>query len=849
MKTLRIKAVAAILLLIVTLTACFGTGKVTMDENGVASWEPVKNAVEYECNIVDSNYTVIETRYTRETSIRVPKGYSVHVCPITAKGERLNIMVSDYYGIDDGAVLDGDAHSYVDLSYTLKKDALQSYELLSNIDYSTVQTGADGSVSFEAAAPNGGVMRFVGTGVTVTEGELCFAPGGRISALDAIGRICSVAPLVSDPGDGGNFIRFTGGYTFTDAVSVASAQELFYIWGFVNNTHEFLDRTEDGTGVPISHMDFQPNFIAIGADEENPNAFALSELVIFYDESTYNTGIRLMALEQGFYGTYLEGELYNPTKERYDSQAKIYDFYLLVIPDVADERERFLPNPMTDEMTPRSLLDFDQNRYTIGDLKDSSGNVLDKTNARMTVGSTLEVTVGKYTMDIMVPVAEQYTGAQTLHQLVPYDNNASEGEVINLVVPIVWQDQPENATDALLTELRSDLGRVVDDSGTVTDHSDELTDRFSLSEYYDMASYGKYRITSYVTDWYAAPYSFGGNMEYTDVTGTGFVQELYEWLYRTYPDMDWSRFDGNGDGFFDSVMLVNVGKSSGDEILMGTFGHAVHVSMGYTGEGAGTQQEPRIKNYISMNSSFLGDSTMIHEYGHGFGLVDYYDVTYSGIDALGHYDMQSGNVGDWNPYSKYAVGWIVPQVVQGLEAGESADITIGSFARTGDAIVIPSAGTEHDGPFGEYLLIDLFTPEALNQYDAPAFGLQDAVGVRMYHVNSRMEKRLIVGTDGVEYPIGTVHYANAYHQQGKYLLELLQAGGDNTFTDITNLRTDLTAEDLFAPGDVFTAEAYDEFLTDGRMDDGSEFGYRIKVVSIDQNPAGEYTAVIRITRQ
>ena len=48
---------------------------------------------------------------------------------------------------------------------------------------------------------------------------------------------------------------------------------------------------------------------------------------------------------------------------------------------------------------------------------------------------------------------------------------------------------------------------------------------------------------------------------------------------------------------------------------------------------------------------------------------------------------------------------------------------------------------------------------------------------------------------------------------------------------------------------VFTVEKYSEFFYQGLMDDGSEFGYEIKVVSIDEDANGESKAVIRITRK
>ena len=187
----------------------------------------------------------------------------------------------------------------------------------------------------------------------------------------------------------------------------------------------------------------------------------------------------------------------------------------------------------------------------------------------------------------------------------------------------------------------------------------------------------------------------------------------------------------------------------------------------------------------------------------------------------------------------------------GLKSGESVEIEIGALATTGDAIVIPAAGSDFDGsPFNEYILVDLFTDEGVNKYDVSMYGLQNAAGVRIYHINANMEKReLEVG--GKVYPIGTIHFANAYDSTGfgRYNVELIQAGGDNSFTDLSNLRTMVQTGDFFRAGDVFTADKYSEFLYQGEMDNGSKFGYSIEVVSIGKNASGEYKAKIKVTGQ
>ncbi len=848
------RKIALILSLILLMSLCLtGCGnEIKLDENGLATWEPVRKAIGYEYSFVDASYTSNGFNITLETSVQVPKGYSVHVRPVFENDEYGSWMTSEYYGLavrpgqaaGDECLGEEDPNDYVDLSFDLKLEELMSYELISNIDYSSLRSLDDGRVYFEAAGPKGNVMRYVGSGVSVSEGAISFEPKAQLSALDAIGRICAVQPYITDPGSSENCLDFTGGYTFTEATSVEDTDELYFIWGFGGNTEWYTYKDMQ----PTSHMEYQPNFFAIRSSGMSVDAFTLSEIHIYYDESTYNTGIRMAALNQSFYGTYLEGEYYDPAKEVYDSANKEYTFYLLGLPEIANEIEPYYPDPLVDDMVPRCLMDFSMDRYEIGDVKNAAGEVLDRNNAVLDIGSTLEITIGDYTMDMPLPVIGSYKGAQTLHQLMPYGTVFPQGEVTPLVVPVCWLDQPENATDELMADIYASLGRVEDAQGNVTDYSSGRKDGYSLSEYYDTVSCGQHKITSFVTDWYPAPYNFAEEWEDMSVSMCVLDGSFEAWFDMNYPDIDKSRFDRNGDGFYDAVIIINAGKDNDDTMSMASYSHAARQMQGYTGEGAGTQTEPVIKDYIAMNMFFLGDNTLVHEYGHGFGLIDYYDVTYSGIDAVGRFDMQSGSYGDWNSFSKYAVGWTQPQVLDGLEPGQSVELTIGSAATGGDAIVIPAAGVGHDGPFGEYILVDLFTPQGVNAGDAAAFGLEAVQGVRIYHVNALMEKRVLHGTDGVDYPIGTPHYANAYNDRGLYQLELIQAGGVNTLTDLEKLRTELSPEDFFYAGDSFSLESHGEFFRNGLMDDGSDFGYTLEVVSIDAAADGSYTATIRVTR-
>ena len=58
MKTIVKKSLALLLCaaLLLAITAC-GKAKITVDQEGLVIWSPMKNAVSYRCELVDGNYT------------------------------------------------------------------------------------------------------------------------------------------------------------------------------------------------------------------------------------------------------------------------------------------------------------------------------------------------------------------------------------------------------------------------------------------------------------------------------------------------------------------------------------------------------------------------------------------------------------------------------------------------------------------------------------------------------------------------------------------------------------------------------------------------------------------------
>lgn len=833
-KLRKMLALLLALVLVVGLFACEGEeSPITVDEKGYVTWIADPQAVKYECVLVDDTDNGGEPFYLTEPGYQLEEGYSLHVQAIHADGSTGDWMISQRYGKgkydalrDENGELDLGA--YPNVNYNLRWDALERFELLSAIRWDTLRTDEDGLLTFEADGPHG-VMRFAGSGVTAENGCLTFQPRSRIWALDAIGRICGYEAVVSQNGHSENGVFFSGGYTFTDATSVDRHEELMYVWGSGVHAENLRE------GGPVEMMDWQPNFVIVGGFDGNEDAFTLSALTVYYDTATFHTGIRSMWLDSSFYGTYLEGDRYDPGREVYDLESELLTFYLCAVPEVLNELERYDPKDDPDRMS-RAIIAFTTEQFRTGDLRLADGTAVERSTP-LQPNMTIDVTVGDFTLPVALSVYAPFSGAQTMSQLAPYGFPGATGDMNALLVPVAWQDQADRANDENLLALKQEVGRVAE-NGTVTDYSGKLGDRFSLSEYYDIASYGKLKITTFVTDWFVAPFDYA-QYETVEIDNEAFLDAAYAWLLDSYPDMDWTIYDKDGNGYFDALMFVNVGTSNADSFMPGAFSGGAHQLLTYNGGAAGTPEKPTINGYLNVNADRLGDRTLVHEFAHNLGLIDYYDVTYSGIDAVGRFDMQSGSYGDWNAYSKYAAGWLEPTVVE-LAPGETAEYTLGALCDTASALVIPT-GDDFNGPFDEYILVDLFRDGGVNVYDTADFQLTGVSGVRIYHINAKMETHT-EESNGTSYTFGTPMRVNSYEASGLYHVELIQAGGDNTFTDLQALRTQLMPEDLFQAGDSFSLQSHHEFFLDGKLDDGTDFPYTIEVVSVGEE------AVVRVTR-
>lgn len=327
----------------------------------------------------------------------------------------------------------------------------------------------------------------------------------------------------------------------------------------------------------------------------------------------------------------------------------------------------------------------------------------------------------------------------------------------------------------------------------------------SLTEYFYESSYGQLNFQGKVTNWFDLE-------EYTNIQFpseitegndgtivTEILEKAVDWA-ESFENIDLSQYDNNKDGSIDGVWLVydhldwkteyEIKKSSDPTYAGAGLNTAfwnftgwdwltvpntnkpttsafswASVSMMYTSYcERNTLGAPRLNNLSSIP---LDSHVFIHETGHLMGLDDYYASDNDLYHPVGKSTMMDQNVCDLDSYSKMLLGWVTPYVVYG-----TSEILIPTATSSKHGvIVIPTnheeiselveqaniQGTTKNfvyefNPFSEYIMIDLYSPDGLNEQDTfgkTIYGKDKGIettGVRIYHVDSRIFKCTIVDT-------------------------------------------------------------------------------------------------------
>lgn len=195
----------------------------------------------------------------------------------------------------------------------------------------------------------------------------------------------------------------------------------------------------------------------------------------------------------------------------------------------------------------------------------------------------------------------------------------------------------------------------------------------SMQDYFEEASHGQLTVTAGeagVTGWVTAdhPHDYYGD------TGDarGLVREA---VRKTDDEIDYSKYDNNGDGYVDGVIIVHQG--SGQEVTgdpTDIWSHRSAIDPYETDDGVRVSSysiQPETTETID-GATRNSIGVFAHETGHLLGMTDLYDRDYSssgigawGLMGAGSYNEVDGRQGSApaHPvaFHKWEQGWITPE--------------------------------------------------------------------------------------------------------------------------------------------------------------------------------------------
>ncbi|MGQ9583277.1 MAG: M6 family metalloprotease domain-containing protein [Thermoplasmatota archaeon] len=217
------------------------------------------------------------------------------------------------------------------------------------------------------------------------------------------------------------------------------------------------------------------------------------------------------------------------------------------------------------------------------------------------------------------------------------------------------------------------------------------TSQSSMAKYFADNSRSTFNVSGTVTSkFYTAnnTEAWYGTYEFTDppASGYGNAQNLtLEAVLKADADLDYSKFDGDGDGYVDHLLIIHSGKDdANDGDSSGPGGDAQMWSHAWAMDSVVYLDGVKLY-YYTMLSEEDPMGVFAHEFGHDIGLPDLYDTDYSSDGGVGAWDLMAS--GSWNnggatpamlsAWCRVQLGWVSPTVVnsdsQGLEAGRAED--------------------------------------------------------------------------------------------------------------------------------------------------------------------------------
>ena len=442
-----------------------------------------------------------------------------------------------------------------------------------------------------------------------------------------------------------------------------------------------------------------------------------------------------------------------------------------------------------------------------------------------------------------------------------------------LVIPVWFTDSgnyiKSNYKNTVIEDIRKSF------FGTTTD-----TGWHSVSSYYYQESSHRLLLDGVVSSWYECGLSAATVSEYKN--SNNLAIDAADWYFRNNANDFRSDYDGNEDGYIDSVMLI---YASPDYQVNKSFGSNMWAYCFWVQDQSQKSTDyPGVNTYLWASYDFMygsnyaythtgynysnGDTTnckldahtYIHETGHVFGLDDYYDYAKKEerLNPAGGFSMQDNNVGGHDAFSVTAFGWSNVYIPT-----ESCELTISDFQTSRQVVILSPSWNEYDSPFDEYMLLELYAPTGLNQFDCEhkyqnyyPIGPNEA-GIRLWHVDARLIRLNSFTTNaslqGIRVGLNntsttsdaggrTCEAGSAY--QSYNLLQLIRNSTSETYTS----KNDFSNADLFRQGSVYSQSTFSkQFPRSTLLNSGISLGWSFTVSKILSDD-GVYKATIRFTK-
>ena len=437
-----------------------------------------------------------------------------------------------------------------------------------------------------------------------------------------------------------------------------------------------------------------------------------------------------------------------------------------------------------------------------------------------------------------------------------------------LVLPLWYSDSTNYVAEAKQTSVHEDIEKAFFGEN-------EDTGWRSVKTYYQEESGGLLNLQGVVSDYIEVP----ANADFFDSVDRikRNVENLVDAYFEGNPGQSRKDFDTNNDGVLDGVIFMNCSRHTNASVrshcsdtatapninypvssfymwasIFDMYGSNYYAHTGVTGSSDG---------YGYTNYCELSTTIFIHEMGHMLGIQDYYDysATYS---PAGDFTMQdTETIGSHDAFSVMAYGWADPYIPT-----DSCVIEIGAFQSTKELILLTPHWNKQDSAFDEYLLLELYTPTGLNEfnseYDSYGRTLPTEAGIRLWHVDARLSAFINhqfcdkLTTDALcQYPYWYA-MSNTYSDVGNasvlgsnyYDYNFLQFIRNDTSMTYRPRGSSITNDTMFKDGDSFDMTTFGgQFKKTGKLNSGLSLGWSF---SVSISGTGENTkATVTLVKQ